>query len=402
MNFKEWLDFYNINRFFNDIKSQVLSSMRELNGYISFSFPSNYEQYVNIPLLAAHYDPSLLESKDLPKGELGYKATKGKVNWEEDEVEIFKKIINQHLKDIAKFLGLIFELEVYDFLTNSKSLISNNYNPANPIMIHKPGRGNYGVSTKAAKVRYINKIIFIIDYKGNLDVGKIITSWIYAHASEVGESMYRRAKTLLGCVDQISFSGGEPSSYYTDFRKDPADIKLGCSENKKEFGASLKFTSEPKSHIAHLSILQTYVLLGGKKLKSFHNEYNGKNKDEKVELALDTFYELMDSKIVGKPDKFVDILNQVLTAKTKGTQPVVRLWTRGRGDAFWSKAIRKDFNFKGSVLRTKDNAEVSADKTRTYVRINYKVPGGNEYGTSIWFRVKSNSVVVSVNNLASN
>ncbi|MBT6228240.1 MAG: hypothetical protein HOI47_16465 [Candidatus Scalindua sp.] len=392
--FKIWLENNDVVSFLDGIKRSVLNSIKMEDGKVSFNFPSSESQPI---ALAANHKPkgNILyegygQQGKYGKGTLAFKAVQGQVfpDLDAQQADMFQKRMQQSPKVVGKEMGLLFELEVYLYLVE----ISN--------LQPRGERGPGWVRTQNA-VQYET-----IKKKTSKTLADQLVMLIRHHAKELATSMLKRTQQMLkDCeVNYIVFSGGEFFKTYGTHRQ-TADMILGCS--KKSVGHSLKFTSETMPTIAHLWNKQSYIMFGGKKIVTFSDklkEYEEGSKEES-KFVLDSLEGLI-KKLVDKPVKLNYVINKLLlgaeeTGEISNTVPAFRNYIRGKGEAGFAPAIRKNFRISyqdGNKILIKPNSEIGVRRTKSYINIYITAPDSNT-PTIIKVEAKQGTIAVKMSGL---
>lgn len=401
MDFKGWLltegDDAVLQGFLTWIGQQMLSGIQPGQGEVVVRFPRNYSQYFassrsqapqpqqTTPMaLAAHYRPlglilgeSLADEDPHGKGGLAYRATAHMLpKWNNQQVLDFKVGLRDNIVRIGKELGLLFEIEIFQYLVKKKKL--------------RPG-GENEFTTYSAEDSQTSKsnILATIAKSVGPSLTKQFVQFVQAHAWTVAEQIFQRTVQILNkCrVDYVEFVGGDGSDFQG--RGDPADLRLGCSSAKKgraSIGYSTKFTSESKVHVTSQRAESLYGLMSGPNPEEFSAKLDSVliNFKKAKEYLLRVFGELAEQ-YEGDPAAFTKFLEGLLTGG-KDTFPAARLYIRGTGGGNWSQAMQRDFitsdNQRGK-LQPRPGASVTVNPTNTYIKIIYKVPGGTPYGTFV-------------------
>jgi len=225
--------------------------------------------------------------------------------------------------------------------------------------------------------------------------------------------MIQKAKELLpfcnGKITQIAFKGGNHADF--KLRTSTADIVIGCKVDR--MGFSTKFSSESQMNVVSLSPKQAYIMIARKNppgdfLEKISTLYSPKDMSA---YMIEVMNDLLQS-YVGNPKKFTNLLNHVLVGKGNEyiNLPAARFYTRGKGGAGFSAALKRDFYIDemqiDKPLRAKPDADVFiAAANKTYVKIVYKreknkTDPGTWTGTYLIFEPSDQKINVKMNNLA--
>lgn len=428
MKFKTWVNEDNatnpFEQFLAEVARQAIASMREEKGRMKISFP-NYQAIANQleqatvlqhPAIQQQHSPIALAAHTLHEGrpkkpgseedwekrhKKGWQAYKAlgkltdpeQLGWSGRETGQFKRTMTARIRDIAQPMGFLFEAEVFFYLTNT-------------IRLHDSDAGAMGVNDQHQK--HTNQLRSQLGQT----VEQII-QFVKIHAKDMGDQIVTRTVRVLGCADMIWFQGG--SERFQKTRANPADIVVGCSTSDAErdrVGYSLKFGSETRIGVLSLSLPSALRTLMGtddeNKIERLlaNLDYDQDWKSWTAEVS-EILYDAAVRQFDNKPRKFVNLLNNVLTSG-KDVSPAARNYASTEmGGAEWSGNMKKDFNTTntpGKPLGAKKGATVDVDVTASYLRMTYKVSGGSNSGTSMFFIPNTSgggSIRVKVTNLTS-
>lgn len=410
MNFSNWIIGKELKTeltpFFENIKRQALASIRPIReGEVLVSLPSFSKTIASIPQfsqqptepvysLAAHtdYGSDLIEGighgDPYGKGTEAYKKIQGKLTsqqWDQKQVEAFKKSLHKNIKNISSHLGLLFETEVFSYLVDQHGLEEIGE------------KSSFNVYSE--RDQYIQKIKNIVGER----VGNQLIQMTQIHAEDLASQILIKTNKLLNCkVTQIEFKGGMSINV-----RDTSDVILKCGSSRKprnQLGYSLKFTSETKVGVASMPPAVMYDLLGGKHPDSFANNLNNtEDPKEATELMLNTLTEIAERTLT--PTRFTNIMNNILSGEGD-VLPAIRNYVSGSGTVSFSKSIQKDFITSeegGQKIKPRPGATVEVKRTTTYVSLIYKVPGGTTYGTQIFLEPRDvNRINIKMTNIGSN
>jgi hypothetical protein len=369
--------------FLGRIKHSVLNSIKVKDGKVSFNFPSFEEQPLS---LVAHnkqkgniLSEGYGQQAKFGKGTLAFKAVQG---------QVFPDLDTKQADMFQKEMGLIFELEVYLYLVEVSNLQPKG--ERGPGWVRTQNAVQYETIKKKTSKTLADQIVMLIRY----------------HAKELATSMLKRTQQMLkDCkVNYIAFSGGEFFKTHGTHRQ-TADMVLGCS--KKSVGHSLKFTSETMPTIAHLWNKQSFIMFGGKKIATFADELGEYEEGSKEEskFVLDNLEELI-RRLVKKPIKLNYVINKLLlgteeAGEISNTVPAFRNYIRGRGEAGFAPAIRKNFRISyqdGNKILIKPNSEIGVRRTKSYINIYITAPDSNT-PTIIKVEAKAGRITVKMSGL---
>lgn len=404
MDFKGWLitENENVEQFLNWFGQQVLASTQPGQGFVSIKFPDPNSFFLNarqapqasqaptaapMPLAASTRLPGPLLREGLNqddphgKGGLAYTATKHMLpKWSPQQVLNFKVGLRDNIAKIGRDLGYLFELEIFQYLVQRKKLQPFGENEFTTYGLEDSKQAKSGVLANIAR------------FNGP-QLTKQYVQFVQAHAWGVAEQIYQKTVQILEkCrVDYVEFLGSHHGGDVSMGRRDPADIKIGCSEvtrGRKAIGYSAKFTSESKVHITSQRAESLYELMGGKNSAAFATKLDSVliNYKKAKDFLLRTFAVLAE-KYEGNPVAFTEFLEELLTGGND-TLPAARLYIRqpAPGNNVWSQAMQQDFitsDNRTGKLRPKPGATVTVNATNTYIKLTYTVPGGSRNGTFI-------------------
>jgi hypothetical protein len=376
MNFKSWFvelsDPY-LTQFVQDIKNRILKSIQIGDGFISVRFPVD----TAMRLVAHTVYEGIGQEDPYGKGGLAYKAVAGDLpNWDQKNVDQFKSGMQKNIQVIAKEMGLLFELDIFVYLTDYKQLTS--------------------VGNKDSFWAYSQKdsIVKSIESKVGKLLARQIIVFLEIHAKDTAEKIYAVSKQKLPCEpEEVEFRGGQ-----TAMHADPSDLKIGCKG--KLLGYSLKFTSETKIHVASISHEQVYSLLGGENPEGFNKEVERLSPGFKSLKAF-VIEELGSLTKNFDPDKFTNLLNYLISGQSK-TIPAISHYIRRKGNVGFSASLLKDFSVSkdGFKLIPKQGSEVTSMNTNSYMKLTYRTENGTVHGTSIFFEPTVERVNVKMTNLS--
>jgi len=404
MDFKDWLlteEDTGIQAFLTWAGNAVLQAIQPGQGEVRFRFP-NYAQYAlstasGVPqasqpspmALAASrrlYGPLLGEglNQDDPhgKGGLAYTAAKHMLpKWNDQQVLNFKVGMKAAPSKYGQQFGLLFEVEIFEYLVKKKQLSPVGENEFTAFSLEDSRTTKAGILAELTKGE-------------GPALTKQFVQFIQAHAWTVAEQILQKTMRILRhCkVDSVEFIGGGSGwkAQHGGERANPADLILGCSsvtgKKRGSVGYSTKFTSEALVNVASMSLSSMYQMLGGEQSEE------EKAKLDAVVMNFDKAKKYVVAKLDGlaaqyenQPEAFVKLLEHLITGG-HDTFPVARLYIRSAGGAEWSNAFKMDFetsdNQRGK-LAPKPGATVEVATTNSYVKMTYKVPGGTPYGTYI-------------------
>ena len=392
--FKIWLENSDVVSFLEGIKRSVLSSLKAEDGKVSFSFPSFESQPLT---LAAHrklkgniLSEGYGQQGKYGKGTLAFKAVQNQVfpDLNQQQADVFQKRMQRGPKEVGKEMGLMFELEVYLYLLEVANLQPRG--ERGPGWVRTQNIVQYETIKKKTSKTLADQLVMLVRY----------------HAKELATSMLKRTQQMLkDCkVSYIVFSGGEFFKTHGTHRQ-TADMVLGCSE--KSVGHSLKFTSETMPTIANLWNKQSFIMFGGKKIATFSDELGKYEEGSKEEskFVLDNLEELIKD-LVNKPVKLNYVINKLLlgaeeTGEISNTVPAFRNYIKGRGEAGFAPAIRKNFRVSyqdGNKILIKPNSEIGVRRTKSYINIYITAPDSNT-PTIIKVEAKRGQIIVKMSGL---
>lgn len=378
MTFKEWMADNSsseaVAQLLNRTKQYVISSAREVNGRVSFTFPKNLKENS--------------EEERKHRHDKGWGAYKGlqqvtdptQLGWNAKQQFNFKRTMTAQIANLAQPLGFLFELEVFDYLVNKG--------------LYDIDKG--AMDSKTKKEEYYKQI----DTYGHTSA-ELIKQMVAIHAADLGEQMRKKTISILGCADMIFFAGGF-SSWKAE-RDTPGDIFLGCSENVGRTGYSVKFGTETKISVARISINNIGRILGYTPdfdlLQNSELDTEAEKKTQILKLIYDGA-----KRFENNPKRFTKLLNYLITGNDSVIPAFRNYASSDIGNVGWSVNIQKDFAISRSLenpLRPRDGSTVKVDVNNTYVRMTYKVPGGSFSGTTILLEPKKEKINIKVTNLTS-
>jgi hypothetical protein len=403
MSFRNWIEG---EEFLGRVKSYVLNNARAGRGLVRFRFPQYEAMIAQKTQLArqAQQQPGLepvrlaagvipkpvlneKEGTDKPAGAVKALKAVADPQWPSAKWTAFRSIVSSDLGRIARWMGLLFETEIFIYFLKQKFRDVDETAEMRSVQLFDGRRRRYRQAIYQAleNRQQANMVYFVVE----------------SNAVDVAQKMIAKTKQMLKCdPKRMRFTGGE--SEWKSERANPADIILYCGDN--ELGWNIKLTSETKIHMASLSFSGTYKLLGGspkrflskwRKLTADATNYNY------ITVYRDAMIEILEGMVGDKfeanPKAFVNLLNTLISGKSgEGrfkTLPAARHWASASvGEPGWSGNIQKDFqvtNDPRGWLRTKDDADVTVEvpQGKSYVRIRYRRPrdsGGSRDGTSIF------------------
>lgn len=377
MNFKEWVSseenvlMQQVANLLRSWSAQVIATLNVEDGKVNIVFPK-------IQLESEESDERLHRHD---KGWQAYKGLKtitdpSVLGWSKSQEYRFKQNMTYAVAKISKVLGLLFEAEVFMYLTS---------------------KGLHSVEDENIEAFHQEQIKAIGSKLGQ--ARDQIFQMVKLHAAHLGEQIIQKTQRLIGCADMIWFYGGFSNNVSTT--KNPADIQIGCSEyagNNDRVGYSLKFGTETRFALADAGIKSTAEMLGAtpKEIQVVVNS------DYKM---LPRLLEAIAKRQFKSPQQFVKLLNRLLTGG-HFTFPAPRNYASSEvGGAEWSENYKKDFivtDKPGAPLKARDNAVVTVTSVPTYMKMNYSVDGGSSVGTTLYFTPQGRgTITIKVTNLTS-
>ena len=418
INFRIWLEQRGaLEDFFVRVKRRVLATMVVQPTRVTFTFPLNYrEMWVTAPaaptiekpaaeepmermpmgLAAGQYPEPTVEQRGFQqkKGLGAEKALRSLADPEWMDWGKYRKVMGKGLGKISSIIGFLFEIDVFLYFVKSKGL----------------NTPSFVTQFETEKKEYIEQMSLKVP---DDESKQMILFSIKTHAQDLAEKMLQKTASVLNCnVDNVMFTGGPTLAEKQ--RRDPADLALVCSEEEKRLGWSLKLTGETRVFVANLSPKSTYKLLGGGREKSFETamkagmdrwkKYGRQGYDFFLEEIMPYFNQAAEKKFenpASAPRIFANMLTKLLTGD-KETRLAIRHYATGAkgGGADWSGAIKRDFYTNGR-LKAKPNAVIIVEPSKTQLKITYKLKGGSQHGTKIFFSPKGEDITIKVTNLTS-
>lgn len=404
MDFRNWLELESMLK----VASQhILSTLKVERGYVRITFPANYESFVSKSTAPTIQQPQAMtiaagtiyagdkldEARQGGTKDVGAMKSLQQVanpKWSDAQWKSFQQITAK-TGSIGRQMGLLFELEIIVYLMTNKGLQDQEEDGTiRSINLFNKKRRGY--------IQEIEKVVF------DKAKTKQIIFMVQSHAANLAEQIYEQSSKLLKCTpDSLRFSGG--GSDWALERKNPADLFIACKS--KEMGWNVKFTSETRVHVMSATPNSLYRVFGGTDEEQFNQDFAHHMQGAADYNFYDTFRAatiavltpLAQEKFEGNPVAFTNLFNQLLSGNNK-TGMAVRNWASpSMGGAQWSVNIQKDFDIKGTKLLPKSDANVEVTSNDTYLKLNYKRPGGSFDGTSILFQPRNDSVTVKVTNL---
>jgi hypothetical protein len=306
--------------------------------------------------------------------------------------EKYQKTMGTGLSRVADIMGLLFEIEVFLFLIQSHGLDTHS-----------------SISQfESDKQAYIN---MMSEKKPDQEAVRMIVFTVEKHAKDLALKMLQRSNQILKCQPDFAVFSGGPTVRGLS-RPNPSDIILVCSQVEKELGWSLKFTGETRVSMTDVSPTTAYKMLGGRRDKGFEKAFKkGIEKWEKYgdyDFFLEEiipYFRHAAEKNFGNPStapkKFASLINKVIANDYQTMLGVRNYASVARGGVDWSGAIEKDFITNGK-LKAKPNAVVTVETEKSQVKLTYKLKGGSQHGTKIFFAPKNKDIKIKVTNLTSN
>lgn len=425
---------------FSWLKRNILSSAHSEEDSVRFSFPDDFTNFFaglsnenhqdriaaianrikNAPITVKHYDDSPYPYYKVEEGYPSHKYGKGGVAFDSIQQSRFarnltpkqsfnfQRGLTAHIKDVAKEMGLIFELELYVYMLTKKKLISSD--PT--------------VNLSWAK-NEINRHYGTIKGKTGDNFVQMLMSFISHHASDLAEHIYQKAVNLLSAPpDTVIFTGGNPLGIDKKGHRITSDLILKCkNRGRNELGFTTKFTSESEVRIGDFWVPQIYAMLGGKQVSQLKDELEqiktsdaDQFKQEYRHIVLEKLETLLKD-IASKPAKLNFLINKLLfgtetshngiTSKDtiSDVLPAFRNYVYNKGNVNFSDALKKDFNVseeQGNKLFVKKESEISVRKTEVAVLVKIQNIAEKSRGTYLKFQVEplKQEVMVKMNNLA--
>ena len=407
--FSEWLgndEMSAVAVWFQQLQSRIVSSIRAGEGFISVSISSLAGVGSNIGIGAAteHFWGFSEVTEKGWKGKAAVAAA-GELGlgWSAKDSGAFARGMNAGQRSIpamvGKEMGLLFEVEVFIYLVNTFKL--------------KP----VGPRNLAWANGESNRLIGVIAAKIGANLGRLVVEFIKAHAGGakgMAPLIHSKAMALVRqcIVNSIEFTGGADgvAGATTRLKEDTADLRIGCSQYldgmRSSLGFSLKAGTETEVEVRGLGPGRALSILGASDAVIANMKAIESPEERRVALisymgsaALANFKD--------NPTKLAKLLDLLVTGGSDTIPAYRSLLKPGTGPGF-NPAIGKDFNTAegpGRKLSAKLGSSPVIDVTSnaTYVKINYKVQGGNHYGTSVIFEPEADAskVLVRVTNLGS-
>ena len=407
-----------VSLWFQQMQSRIISSIQPSEGFISVSISSliktpNFASAGPIANPSGNVGISGSGAAMEHFVEVTEKGWKGKaavsaadelgLGWNVKDSGAFARGMNAGQKSIpamvGKEMGLLFEVEVFIYLVNTFKL--------------KP----IGQKDLAWASNESIRLGSVISAKIGVRLGKLVIEFIKAHSGG-GKGMapliHSKAMALVRqcIVNSIEFTGGADGEAGASARlkEDTADLRIGCEDYltgmRSSLGFSLKAGTETEVEVRKLGPGRALSILGASDaiIRQIKGIEDPAMKRQSLITAMNT---AATKNYRNNPKKLASLLDLLVTGGSDTIPAYRSLLKPGMGPGFGS-AIGRDFNTgegPGRKISAKmgNSPIIDIISNATYVKINYKIQGGNHYGTSVIFEPESDGskVFVRVTNLGS-
>ena len=380
MDFSNWYnDSEPLDEFYKHFVAGV--DIKLVDGKVAVSFPKERSQRM---VASTEYSGDLISEYSFThaKGGKGGAATDFapapfKASFKNNQdIDKFNTTFSNIISNIAIYLGLLFEIEIYLYLVKNKKLAYTT-----DLVSVKTKKEEYSNFIKAKTSKYHDKIMLFVEL----------------HAKTIGDMIFSKSETLLkGCnVDTVTFIGGSSSK---------ADIILSCSSyeagDRSSLGFSAKFIGENRIRISTPSLPSMYKMFGGRD-RNFLPTAVGLSGEKKKRFVLGELYHL--GKSLGKQEWNGIVNYLVFGSNREDVLMAIGYYPHGRHMVGIPSKLKEDFivsEKEGRKLKIREDAEIEVGKVDKYFYLRVKGPESRD-GTAFRFMLddKENKIIVEMTKL---